>query len=111
MIAPSRRDFHLQLRLEITAYFLQPSQHLAGILGECNQLLRTKDDQAQQRQKQHLRQAHALSSGAVGVGVFKTGVSSFPCMAALKPRMPSPIPFPSSGSFLGPKTSKAIPAM
>ena len=31
--------------------------------------------------------------------------------ADLKPRMPSPIPFPNSGSFFGPNTSKAIPKM
>src|ERR1700693_3495925 len=30
-------------------------------------------------------------------------------IADLKPRIPSPIPLPSSGSFLGPNTSKAIP--
>ena len=34
------------------------------------------------------------------------------CLRAdLKPRMPSPIPLPSSGSFLGPNTSSAIPKM
>src|SRR5260370_11268202 len=30
-------------------------------------------------------------------------------MADLKPRIPSPIPLPNSGSFLGPNTSRAIP--
>src|ERR1700730_13112123 len=36
-------------------------------------------------------------------------VSSRPFMAVLNPRIPSPIPLPSSGSFLGPNTSRAIP--
>src|SRR6266550_4425636 len=35
--------------------------------------------------------------------------SSCSFIADLKPRIPSPIPLPSSGSFLGPNTSKAIP--
>src|ERR1039458_1354826 len=35
--------------------------------------------------------------------------SSFPAIADLNPRMPSPIPLPSSGNFLGPKTSSAMP--
>src|SRR5437660_7916995 len=35
--------------------------------------------------------------------------SSCSFIADLKPRIPSPIPLPSSGSFFGPNTSKAIP--
>jgi hypothetical protein len=41
---------------------------------------------------------------------FSAGGSG-PCNADLKPRIPSPIPLPNSGSFLGPNTSKAIPAI
>src|SRR6516162_4540224 len=36
-------------------------------------------------------------------------VCSSGLIADLKPRMPSPIPLPSSGSFWGPNTSRAIP--
>src|SRR3954469_2839724 len=42
---------------------------------------------------------------------FGVGLSSFVAIADLKPRMLSPRPLPNSGSFLGPKTSRAIPAM
>jgi hypothetical protein len=45
------------------------------------------------------------------VVVVVAGFSSSAFMADLKPRMPSPIPLPSSGSFLGPNTSRAIPKM
>src|SRR2546425_10115286 len=41
--------------------------------------------------------------------VFLSERSSCSFIADLKPRIPSPIPLPSSGSFLGPNTSKAIP--
>ena len=42
---------------------------------------------------------YAFSSGVFDFGAVTTAASSFPCIAALNPRMPSPIPFPSSGSF------------
>jgi hypothetical protein len=42
------------------------------------------------------------------VVVVLTGFSSSAFIADFKPRMPSSIPLPSSGSFLGPNTSRAI---
>src|SRR6266567_2707537 len=45
------------------------------------------------------------SSRVTGVG----GVASPPLNEFLNPRIPSPKPFPSSGSFFGPKTSRATP--
>ena len=52
---------------------------------------------------------HASSLAMVDVVVLAGFSSSL--MAALKPRIPSPIPFPSSGSFFGPKTNRAIPTI
>jgi hypothetical protein len=43
-------------------------------------------------------------------GLDSTGFSSA-FKADLNPRIPSPNPLPSSGSFLGPKMRSAIPAM
>jgi hypothetical protein len=43
------------------------------------------------------------------VGWDSALTSSFAAMADLNPRMLSPKPFPSSGSFLGPKTRSASP--
>src|SRR6266851_9796789 len=42
-------------------------------------------------------------------GFTSVDSSGFSLMADLKPRIPSPIPLPNSGSFLGPNTSRAIP--
>src|SRR5579863_4661057 len=109
LLTRPRRDLRGQLRLKIAADFSQPGHYLASLLRELAKLFRPKNNQAEQSEEDYLRQAHAFSSGAFGTGA--TTGSSFPCMAALKPRMPSPIPFPSSGSFFGPNTSKAIPAM
>src|ERR1700721_1467904 len=52
-----------------------------------------------------------MSAETAGFGASLTSglISSFADMADLKPRMLSPRPLPSSGSFLGPKTSNAIP--
>src|SRR6516162_5992747 len=40
--------------------------------------------------------------------LLPSGASSIPLIASLKPRMPFPSPCPSSGSFRGPKMSRAI---
>src|SRR6266853_2656989 len=42
-------------------------------------------------------------------GFTSVDSSGFSLMADLKPRIPSPIPLPNSGSFLGPNTSRTIP--
>src|SRR4029077_13293956 len=46
---------------------------------------------------------------SLAMATVTLGFSSSVFIADLKPRMPSPIPLPSSGSFLGPNTSRAVP--
>src|SRR5882724_2434580 len=57
----------------------------------------------------HTQNWEDYSERVTGELAFSAGWSCS-CIADLKPRIPSPIPLPNSGSFLGPNTSKAIPA-
>src|SRR5882762_10710777 len=63
-----------------------------------------------------IRESQAEFAGTAQLQSLTTSVfasvgssAAFSLMADLKPRIPSPIPLPNSGSFLGPNTSRAIP--
>src|ERR1700693_6000609 len=79
----------------------------------CVQPLRTQYQECEHKHEEHFHaETHdSLLGYAVPLEllVVLEGFSSSAFIADLKPRIPSPMPLPSSGSFLGPKTSNAIP--
>src|SRR5258708_32295364 len=79
----------------------------------CVQPLRTQYQESEHKHEEHFHtEAHDSLLGyalSLELLVVLAGFSSSAFMADLKPRIPSPMPLPSSGSFLGPKTSNASP--
>jgi hypothetical protein len=94
--------------LELASRMFHLRQNPANFLRELDGLLGTEYNQSQE-QKRANEGNHAVLFAPSGFA-FSAAFSS-PLIADLNPRIPSPSPLPSSGSFLGPKMSSAIPAM
>src|SRR5579885_2677106 len=88
--------------------------------GDPRQPLSTGDQQAEQRPEENVGERVRYANARKTAGIMRlqaffsssAGVAeSLPFMESLKLRIPSPRPLPSSGSFLGPNTSRAMNKM
>src|SRR5258708_9867904 len=105
--------FRAELRLYAARHIFEFSFRSRHVSQHCVQAFWSQCDESEHyeqdfRAKPTIHPLVMLWSCATVVVVL-AGLSSSVFMADLKPRMPSPIPLPSSGSFFGPNTSKAIP--
>jgi hypothetical protein len=100
--------FFVQLRLKLTGEWFGLRKNSTEGLRDFDRLLGPKCDQSHEEKEKTCRNHEALFSASSLL--LSVGFSS-PLMAALNPRIASPSPFPSSGSFLGPKMRSAIPAI
>lgn len=107
-------EFGGQLRSEAAARFSEPRFRSCHAGEHTLQPLRTQHQEPEREDEKNVcakthtsPPVYTLLAG----GMFVSALSDVSCslMADLNPRIPSPIPLPSSGSFLGPKTSRAIP--
>src|ERR1700730_190189 len=107
-------EFCRELRFKATARVFELSFSPRNVGQHCVQPLWTQYQEPEHKHEQDFcakTHDHSLVTrwSLATMIVVLTGFSSSACIADLKPRIPSPIPLPSSGSFLGPNTSNAIP--
>src|SRR5215472_1794423 len=105
-------DFRREVRPEFAPCLFELGFSSRHLRPQTVELLGTQQDQSEHKYEQDFTpNTHdsplTLWSPETVVPLLAGFSSSL--IASLKPRMPSPIPLPSSGSFLGPNTSRAIP--